>query len=279
MNPLITVADLALVLVSATPPTLFDVRWSLQGGGPSQYAEGHIPGAAFLDLDSHLAGPAGVGGRHPLPDPEILQRALRDLGVRADCPIVVYDGGGPVPIGAAARAWWILRWAGHRDVRVLDGGFAAWIAEDRPVSTESVERPTGDFVVVPDQMPVLDAGGAAERGAAGALIDARAAQRYRGEVEPVDRVAGHIPGAVNQPLADTVTEDGRLLDPQTLRERFVALGVPEGGPVGAYCGSGVTAAHTVLALAIAGFVPALYVGSWSEWIIDPHRAVAVGDAP
>jgi len=279
VNPLIDLAELGVALASAQPPTLLDVRWSLGGGARADYEAGHLPGAAFLDLDAELAGGPGPDGRHPLPDPVALQEALRRLGVRAGHPVVVYDAGGPQPAGGAARAWWILRWAGHDDVRVLDGGYAAWVVAGRPVTDEEVERPPGDFTVRPGALPVLDADGAAERAAAGALIDARVAARYRGEAEPIDPVAGHIPGAVNQPAADTVDPDGRLLDPDTLRKRFASLGLPERGPVGAYCGSGVTAAQTALALCRAGYEPALYVGSWSHWITDPSRPVATGEKP
>jgi thiosulfate/3-mercaptopyruvate sulfurtransferase len=275
VNPLIDVAELGSALASARPPTLLDVRWSLQGGGRERYAAGHIPGATFLDLDADLAAPPGKGGRHPLPDPAALEETLRALGVSDSNPVVVYDDGGAEPSIAAARAWWTLRWAGHPDVRLLDGGFAAWTAAGRPVTDEAVERPRGDFTVRPGGMPVLDAEGAAERAAAGALLDVRVAARYRGEVEPIDPVAGHIPGARNLPAADTLGPDGRFLDPDALRQRFA--GLPDDEPVGAYCGSGVTAAHTVLALAVAGYRPALYVGSWSDWITDPSRPVATGD--
>jgi thiosulfate/3-mercaptopyruvate sulfurtransferase len=213
-----------------------------------------------------------------------LQAALRALGVREGDQVVVYDAGGSPPTGAAARAWWVLRWAGHESVRVLDGGFAAWVAAGHAVThenagtDEAAGRSPGDITVRPGSMPVLDAAGAADRAAAGALIDARVPERYRGEVEPIDPVAGHIPGAVNQPAAETVDPDGHLLPADELRARFVALGLPE-QRVGAYCGSGVTAAHTVLALTVAGYEPALYVGSWSEWITDDTRPIATGGDP
>jgi thiosulfate/3-mercaptopyruvate sulfurtransferase len=279
VNTLIDVAELGLALASARPPVLLDVRWSLAGGGRDDYAVGHIPGAAFLDLDSQLAGPPGAGGRHPLPDHAALEEHLRALGVNDGEPVVVYDAGGPEPTGAAARAWWVLRWAGHDAVRVLDGGYAAWVAQGRPVSAESVERPRGNITVRPGSLPVLDAAGAAERAAAHALVDSRVAPRYRGEVEPVDAVAGHIPGAVNLPLAMAVDPDGLLLPPAELRARFTALGLRGGEPVGAYCGSGVAASQTALALAVAGYEPAVYVGSWSEWITDPSRPIATGGTP
>jgi thiosulfate/3-mercaptopyruvate sulfurtransferase len=275
VSPLIEPSELAIALASASPPLLLDVRWSLTDpdGGTRAYAAGHLPGAVFVELDTDLAGrPDAGGGRHPLPDPEDLERTVRRLGVTAGVPVVAYDAGGTPPTGSAARAWWLLRWAGHPDVRVLNGGYAAWVAQGRPVSAETVERPAGDFVVQPGHLPVLDAAEAARFAAEGRLLDARVAPRFRGETEPIDPVAGHIPAARNLPAAATVDADGRLLDAAELRQR-VASGARE---VGAYCGSGVTAAHTALALTVAGYTPALYVGSWSHWITDPSRPVATG---
>jgi thiosulfate/3-mercaptopyruvate sulfurtransferase len=258
------------------PPTLLDVRWSLAASGRGDYTAGHLPGAVFLDLDRDLCGPPGVRGRHPLPDAAVLQEALRRAGVRAGHPVVVYDQGGAVPAGAAARAWWTLCWAGHEGVRVLDGGYAAWVAAGQPVTTEVAVPPRGDFTVQPGRMSTVDVDRVPPVAAGGVLIDARVAARYRGEVEPVDPVAGRIPGAVNQPAAETVDREGRLCPASRLRQRFEALGVRADAPVAAYCGSGVTAAQTVLALTVAGYQPALYVGSWSEWITDPARPIATG---
>ena len=283
--PIAAIADLvaevaAAELADRPPPAVLDVRWALGGTGAGRvaYADGHLPGAVFVDLDADLAGRPGTGGRHPLPAPESLQAALRSAGVREGHPVVVYDAGGRPPTGAAARAWWILRWAGISDVRVLDGGYAAWVAAGGRVDT-ALARPTpGDVLVRPGGMPVLDAAAAADLGGSGTLLDARSPERYRGETEPVDRVAGHIPGAVNAPIAHTVEDDGRLLPAATLRSHFAVLGVGEGKAVGAYCGSGVGAAQTVLALTVAGYSPALYVGSWSDWITNPTRPVATGDA-
>jgi thiosulfate/3-mercaptopyruvate sulfurtransferase len=278
VSPLIDLAELGAGMASADPPVLLDVRWSLQGGsGRSDYEAGHIPGAAFLDLDVSLAGEPGAGGRHPLPDPVRLEQTLRDLGVRAGEPVVVYDAGGVPPTGAAARAWLILRWAGHDEVRVLDGGYAAWVNDARAVSTESVERPRGDVTVRPGSVQILDAAGAAERAAAHALIDVRIGGRYRGEVEPVDKVAGHIPGAVNLPLGETTDRTGRMHSAEELRVRFARLRLPVDQPIGAYCGSGVAASHAALALTVAGYEPIVYVGSWSEWISDENRPIAKGD--
>jgi thiosulfate/3-mercaptopyruvate sulfurtransferase len=272
---LITVPELADALASARPPTVLDVRWRLSGPPiRPEYEAAHIPGAVFVDLDAQLCGPPGAGGRHPLPDPEALQEVLRAAGVDAGRPVVAYDAGDGQ---AAARLWWTLRWAGHPAVRVLDGGFAAWRAARRPVLPGVTEAARGDFTVRPGQLPVLDAAGAARVAGTGVLLDARVPARFRGEAEPVDPVAGRIPGAVNLPTAELVGPDGYLLPPDALRERFAAAGVRADRPVGAYCGSGVTAAHTVLALAVAGVPdPALYVGSWSHWITDPERPVATG---
>ncbi len=272
-SELITVPELAEALASAEPPTVADVRWRL-GGPPTRadYEAGHIPGAAFLDLDADLCGKPGPGGRHPLPEPDALQEALRAAGVRADRLVVAYDAGDNQ---AAARLWWTLRWAGHDAVRVLDGGFAAWRAARRPVEPGTVTPPAGDITVRPGQMPVLDAPDATRVASTGVLFDVRVPARYRGAAEPVDPVAGHIPGAVNLPAGELVGPDGHLLPPAALRERFAAAGLVPDRPVGAYCGSGVTAANTILALTVAGIPdPALYVGSWSHWITDPARPVA-----
>ncbi|MFG1951306.1 sulfurtransferase [Micromonospora sp. NPDC048830] len=262
---------------SADPPALLDVRWRLAGPpGREDYAAGHLPGAVFVDLDTELCGPPGAAGRHPLPDPAALEAALRAAGVRAGHPVVVYDGGDGM---AAARAWWTLRWAGHRQVRLLHGGFPAWVAAGLPVSTDVPAPAPGDVTVRPGELPVLDTAEAAALAAAGdgVLLDVRAAPRYRGETEPIDPVAGHVPGAVNLPAGEYVGPDGRFPAAEALRERFAAAGVADGAPVGAYCGSGVTAAQAVLALHLAGRPDAaLYVGSWSNWVADPSRPVATG---
>ncbi|GAA1855310.1 sulfurtransferase [Asanoa iriomotensis] len=253
--------------------TVLDARWRLGGRpGREDYAEGHIPGAVFIDLDTELAGPPGQNGRHPLPDPAHLQTALRAKGIDDTSKIVVYDAGDGQ---AAARAWWILRWAGHRDTRVLDGGLKGWAAKGHPVTAETPAPSQGDITVRPGSLPTLTADEAAKLAQTGTLIDARVAPRFRGEVEPVDAVAGHIPGAVNRPTTENTGDDGRLRQQEELRDAF---GVDEDAPVGAYCGSGVTAAHTVLALHRAGRTDAaLYVGSWSDWITDPNRSVATGE--
>jgi len=259
---------------SATPPALLDVRWELGGPpGVEGYRRGHIPGAVYTDLDRELAGPPGPG-RHPLPDARVFEAAMRAHGVSRERPVVVYDGGAGA---AAARAWWDLRYYGHPDVRVLDGGLAAWRAAVRPLTTEEPAPVAGDFTASPGHMPLLDAGDAGRLAAEGLLLDARAAPRFRGEVEPVDPVAGHIPGARSLPVAGLLGDSGLLLPADDLRARFEAIGAHPGTTVGAYCGSGVTAAQEVLALAVAGIDAALYVGSWSDWITDPRRPIATGD--
>jgi thiosulfate/3-mercaptopyruvate sulfurtransferase len=196
---------------------------------------------------------------------------MRALGVSARRPVVVYDAATSM---SAARAWWLLRYFGHPDVGVLDGGLGAWVAVGLPVSTEARPIARGDFVARPGHMPQVTAGEAAAIASAGILIDARAAERFAGTSEPVDPVAGHIPGAQNRPTTENLRPDGRFLDRASLRSAFEGLGVHEHAPVAAYCGSGVTAAHEVLALELAGFDAALYPGSWSEWIADPSRPVA-----
>ncbi len=279
-GPLIDVESLSRELAADPVPILLDVRWRLAGPpGLDSYRAGHLPGAVFVDLDTELAGPPGAGGRHPLPEPAAFEAAARRAGLRPASLAVVYDDGDST---VAARAWWLLRYFGHDQVRVLDGGFHAWVAAGLPVSTANpprADRQDQSFTARPSQLPVLDDAAAATLARTGVLLDARAAARYRGESEPVDPVAGHIPGAISAPTTENVRPDGRLRDPAQLRDRFANLGVRAGQPVGAYCGSGVTAAHEVLALELAGIPAALYVGSWSGWITDPARPIATGPAP
>jgi thiosulfate/3-mercaptopyruvate sulfurtransferase len=272
VQPLIDVPALAGLLGQPRPPVVLDVRWHLGGPpGIEAYRRGHLPGAVFLDLDRDLAGPPGPAGRHPLPEADSFERAMRSAGVGADRQVVVYDDADST---AAARAWWLLRYFGHQRVRVLDGGFRAWVDAGNPVTAERPSPAPGDFTARPGGMPLLDADGAASLAKAGVLLDARAAERYRGEVEPVDPVAGHIPGAVSSPTLGNVGVDGRFLPPDLLRDRFAKVGATDAVHVGAYCGSGVTAAHEILALTIAGVPAALYAGSWSNWIADPTHPIA-----
>jgi len=254
---------------------ILDVRWTLGGPpGREEHLRGHIPAAAFVDLESELAGPPGRRGRHPLPDPERFAGAMRAAGVSGRRRVVVYDSANSM---AAARAWWLLRYFGHAEVSVLDGGFAAWMACGYPVEVGPTEVQPGDFVAHPGWMPLLNADSAGElaRGG-GVLLDARAPERYRGEHEPIDAVAGHIPQARNLPTAANVDDTGRFVAAEQLRARFREVGIGPETAIGAYCGSGVTAAHEVLALHLAGLSAALYVGSWSEWISEPSRPVATG---
>ena len=277
MHPLIAPTTLA-DMIRSEPPALLDVRWRLNGPpGLRSWLAGHLPGAVYLDLDTDLSAPPGAGGRHPLPEPALLQAVLRGAGVRQNHPVVVYDDGDG---SIAARAWWLLRWAGHQAVAVLDGGYPAWVADGLPVTTDPPTPRPGDIEVVPGGMPVLDATGAARLARTGVLLDARAAERYRGDTEPIDPRAGHVPGARSAPFTGHIGADGRWLSPAGLAARFERIGVSAAQPVGAYCGSGVTASSVVLALEVAGFGPAsLYAGSWSHWCLDPARPVATGDQP
>ncbi|GAA4039992.1 sulfurtransferase [Streptomyces shaanxiensis] len=281
MNAIISASELARAAAGGNPPVLLDIRWQLSMpkadeppfDGRATYEAGHIPGAVYVDLDRELASAPGARGRHPLPDLADFGAAMRRAGVSSGTPVVVYDGG----LGwAAARAWWLLSWTGHPDVRVLDGGLPAW---EGPLETSVPTPAEGDFEPAPGATALLDADGAAALARSGVLLDARAGERYRGEVEPIDPVGGHIPGAVSAPTNDNVGADGRFLPAEELQSRFKKVGAAEGAEVGVYCGSGVSAAHEVLALAVAGIPAALYVGSWSEWSSDPSRPVAVGPDP
>jgi thiosulfate/3-mercaptopyruvate sulfurtransferase len=297
-GPLISPAGLAEALAGAEPPVVIDVRWRLGGPpGIESYRAGHVPGAVYVDLDAQLAGPPGDGGRHPLPEVALFEAAMRAAGVRSGRSVVVCDEADST---TAARAWWMLRYYGHHQVRVLDGGFRAWEAAELPVSTGDAVAEPGDFTAQPGWMPVLDAASAATLARSGILLDARAPARYRGQTEPVDRVAGHIPGALSAPTAENVAADGQFRRVADLRARFADLGINGAAnpgaanpgaanpgaeeangaqQVGVYCGSGVTAAHELLALTLAGIPAALYVGSWSDWITDPERPIATGPQP
>ncbi|MFT3872026.1 MAG: sulfurtransferase [Nocardioides sp.] len=266
-SPVIDVEALADQLADVT---VLDVRYRLAGpAGPGEYAAGHVPGAVYVDLDTALAAPPGLGGRHPLPDSDVFCEAMRRAGVRQDRPVVTYDDFGGL---AAARAWWLLRHYGHRSVAVLDGGWPAWGASGHRVETgPPAEIESGDFSGAPGAMPVVDVDAVTQ---VGVLMDVRAPERFRGEVEPIDPVAGHIPGAVNVPTGQTLDEHGLLRRPEELAALFGSVGAVPGTDVATYCGSGVTAAHAVLALELAGVSAALYPGSWSEWITDPQRQVS-----
>ncbi len=272
MTVLISAAELA----AAPPAVLLDVRWALgDDRGHERYLQGHLPGAVFVDLETELADPPSAAeGRHPLPSLQRLQAAARRWGVNDGAAVVVYDASGGL---AAARAWWLLRWGGLPDVRLLDGGLDAWVREGGPVETADVVPEPGDVTLRGGGMPVLSMDEAAALPASGGvLLDARAAERYRGEVEPVDPRAGHVPGAVSAPTTENLAPDGRFRPAAELRERFARLGAGPDTTVGVYCGSGVTAAHEVAALAAAGVEAALWPGSWSQWSADPDRPAATG---
>jgi thiosulfate/3-mercaptopyruvate sulfurtransferase len=270
---IVSAPDLARELDGPRPPRLLDVRWQLGGPpGIGQFRTGHLPGAVYVDLDTELAAPpSAAAGRHPLPAVADLEAAARGWGLRQGDAVVVYDEAGGV---SASRAWWLLRWAGIADVRLLDGGLAAWTAAGLPVETGDRAADPGDVVLTGGGMPTIDADDAAAWSQDGVLLDARAGERYRGEVEPIDSRAGHIPGAVSAPTTDNLTAGGTFLPADDLTRRFAALGAAAGADVAVYCGSGVTAAHEAVALTIAGHTPVLYPGSWSQWSGDPERPVA-----
>ncbi len=284
-GPVIGASELARLLQTASPPAVLDVRWRLGGPpGVNSYLDGHLPGAMFIDLDSELSGKPGSGGRHPLPESAVFGKSMRLAGLNDGQLAVAYDDGDST---ISARLWWMLRYFGHDQVAVLDGGYRAWALAGLPI-TKVIRRPEpGNFTVKASGcMPMLDDTGAARLARSGFLLDARQPERYRGEVEPIDRTGGHIPGAISAPTRENVGKDGLFLAPEQLAARFAGLGLPhrpgtltdaDGAPlIGAYCGSGVTAAHQVLALALAGLPAALYVGSWSAWSADQARPVATG---
>ena len=277
---LIGVEDLPAALAAGAQ--LLDVRWSLgeqPGTGFGRYLQGHLPGARFLDLEAVLTGPTveATLGRHPLPDVLQLGAGLGAIGVDPARPVVVYDEPGSY---AAGRAWWVLRWAGL-DVRVLDGGIRAWVASGRPLETDEPGAATGaPLDLATGQLPTLDADEVAAFD--GVLIDVRAPERFRGESEPIDPRAGHIPGAVNRPVAGFWDADGLLPPADELVAKLDLAGVPTGSAdapeVAVYCGSGVSAAQVILALASLGIEAALYAPSWSGWSADPARPAATGAA-
>jgi len=273
MSALISVSELVEALASEEAPRVLDVRWSLAvPDGRPLYAAEHLPGAIYVDMNTELAAPPSAQeGRHPLPTQGSLERAARSWGLETGEAVVVYDDASGL---SAARAWWLLRHAGVEDVRILDGGLSAWRAADAPIESGGVQPVPSDIELSWGRMPVIDADGAAEFSATGLLLDARAGERYRGESEPIDPRAGHIPGAVSAPTQDNLIDGGLFLPADALRERFAALGVDGSRPVAAYCGSGVTATHEIAALAEAGIDAALYPGSWSQWSNDAERPVA-----
>lgn len=262
----VSVDELVRLLDGDRPPVVLDVRNANgRDDGRDEYAAGHIPGAVYVDLPTQLQGrPSGLSGKRPLPDIAQLEADARSWGINTGDAVVVYDN---VAGTKAGRAYWVLRWAGLTDVRLLDGGYAAWVAAGAPVSVE-IPRPTpGNVTLSPGHLPVLDADGAAEYAAAGRLFDARGAAQY---------AAGHVPGAVSAPTRDNLDESGLLLAEEVLRKRFADLGIDGSQPVGLYCGGGVAAAHQVAVLHTLGIEAALFVGSFSAWSADPARPIARG---
>jgi len=304
---LVDAPTLAAELAGAEPPVVLDVRWRVgHPDGEDDHLAGHIPGAVYVALETELAAPGlpDTAGRLPLPGAGDFQAAARRWGIRAGSRVVMYDDNQGI---AAARAWWLLRHAGHAQVRLLDGGLSAWTAGGFPVARrgtgqdrvaglretpdlvldESPVMPgTGDephesaFIARFGAMPLLDIDGAASVAARGALLDARPGEWYRGEVERTYRRAGHIPGALNAPASGNLDSAGRLLPAAELRARFEALGLPPAGAasgaVGTYCGAGVASALQVLALALAGYDAAFYPGGWSQWSSHSERTIEVG---
>jgi thiosulfate/3-mercaptopyruvate sulfurtransferase len=275
---------------------LLDCRFELTApaAGREAYLLGHIPGARYVDLDHDLAGPVTAdSGRHPLPSPATLARRFHDLGITSGVQVVVYDQGNG---SFAARAWWLLRWIGHARVAVLDGGFQGWVAHggairsgDEPAADERGGSGPTAAVPAPPMIPTVDSRAVVTsrelpvvlQDPARRLIDARAADRYAGSVEPIDPVPGHVPGAVNHPFTTNLAADGRFLPVEELRTRWLSTlrGAAPQDPI-LMCGSGVTACHNLLAMELAGLPGArLYAGSWSEWIRDPARPVARGAEP
>lgn len=283
MHKTIITADALRTMQDAGEVAILECSFDLADteAGRLEFAHGHIPGACYLHLDEDLSAPASKSrGRHPLPEPETLAEALRAAGVKAGEQVVAYDiQGGPY----AARLWWMLRWLGHEAVAVLDGGKAAWIAAGLPVEVgQGTHRERGDFAVVSvDATRAVDADQVlANIGDPHSLVvDARSPERFRGEPNALDPVAGHIPGARNRFFKDNLDADGRFKPAEQLRAEFAAvLGSHAPGEVVLQCGSGVTACHNALAMEIAGLEGArLYPGSWSQWIADPARPVATGE--
>ncbi len=263
---------------------IIDCRFTLGDAerGRRDYQQAHVPGALYAHLEDDLSGPIlpGVTGRHPLPDIGGFASTLGAWGIDAQVQVVAYDDAGGM---MAARLWWMLRWLGHAGVAVLDGGWPRWQSEHRPVRADVETRPSRIFVPRPRSELLADATkvSALQADPAALLIDARAVERYRGEVEPIDARAGHIPGAVCVPYVENLGPDGIFLPAPELHARYAAVlgGVPAEHAV-FYCGSGVSAAHNLLALAHAGLGDGrLYAGSWSDWITDPSRPVVTGPEP
>lgn len=279
-TPLIEAPELHDLLGGQGDVVLLDVRWALgDPDGYRHYLDGHLPGAVFVDLEQELSGLGSAeAGRHPLPTASGFQHAARNWGINPESHVVVYDATRAL---AAARAWWLLRHAGFENVRVLNGGLQAWTAAGYRLTTGEHRATPGTVELGWGRLPVIDIDQAEQF--PGTLLDARAFERYTGATEPIDPRPGHIPGALSHPTTENLGVDGRFLDSAALAERFDALGIPAAGEnpvhVAAYCGSGVTAAHQILALETVGVKAALFPGSWSQYSSDPTRTPAVGETP
>ncbi|KQQ67182.1 sulfurtransferase [Microbacterium sp. Leaf320] len=277
MSNFVSVDELNELRASETPVRVIDVRWRLdRPDGHAEYLRGHIPGAVYVPLSTELATHGEPSeGRHPLPSTQTLQDAARRWGVNRGDLVVAYDDAKGL---SASRAWWLLRQGGV-DVRVLDGGIGSWTAAGLPVATDDVKVEPGDVVLDEIGADAISIDEAASFPEHGVLLDVRAPERYRGDHEPLDPIGGHIPGALNLPMAAHLNPEGKILDVHTLQATFADVGVTEGTPVAAYCGSGITAAHTALVLDEAGIEAKVFPGSWSQWSNTPGRAVAVGEQP
>jgi thiosulfate/3-mercaptopyruvate sulfurtransferase len=279
-SPLIQVDELARLLAGpeAVRPVILDVRYRMGSStGLQEFEDGHIPGASYVGMDTELATIRndGAGGRHPMPTVETFSAAMRSAGVAMSRPLVAYDDWESLP---ASRVWWMLRRLGFLDVRVLDGGIAAWTASGQLTESGTARPGAGDFAPGIGVGHLLDATDAMSYAVGHLLLDARPADRFRGENETIDAVAGHIPGAVSAPALANIDKYGRFLPADELARRFHELGATDGKIVGTYCGSGVQATHLALALSLAGITDCVdvYIGSWSDWITSPDRPTALG---
>ncbi|MGM0929350.1 MAG: sulfurtransferase [Actinomycetota bacterium] len=279
MRTLMDVQTLRERMISGQRTVLLDVRWKLgdrEGDGQGRYRQAHIPGAVYVDLASQLASaPSADGGRHPLPEPEAFREAARDWGINNDDVVVAYDDNGGL---SAARVWWLLRDGGFDTVYLLDGGLAAWRAEGYELDNGDELASLGNVQLGSGRMPRLELEDVLDFAGTSLLLDARAAERYRGELEPVDPRAGHIPGAVSAPTTENLGSGGHFLPAAELAARFKDLGA-DGRDVAVYCGSGINAAHQIAALAEAGIDASLFPGSWSQWCGHPDLPIATGDKP
>lgn len=280
---LIGVEELADLVQSDQPPVVLDVRWIISGAQRAEFVAGHVPGARFVDLETELSDPAvppEEGGRHPLPSAEAMAAIVTAWGVGAATPIVAMDNFASV---GAARLWWLLRYFGHTGVRVLDGGWAAWSASGHPMETgdgrtdrSALPQGVEPFVPVPGAMPTLGMDDIAAWLDGGVLLDARPGERFRGEVEPMDPVPGHIPGSISLPTFSLVDERGQFRSASEIVAALGAAGVALDARIATSCGSGVTAAHELLALSLAGIDGTLFPGSYSLWSRTPGRPIASG---